>query len=61
MKVFWDEKDLGWFWSEAGYDQGRAQGAFASCRSALEDYIATTETDISVEDLAILVGVEGEI
>jgi hypothetical protein len=57
MKVIWDEKEPGWYWIDS---QGK-QGYFATCRSALEDYIAARECEISVEELAILVGVEDQV
>lgn len=56
MKVIWDDKQ-GWYWIDS---QGK-QGYFSTCRNALKDYIADRECDISVEDLAIMIGVENEI
>ena len=59
MQVKFDEKN-GWTWIAEGY---QFPGYFASCRSALEDYLSASDLDaeISVEDLAALVGCSYEV
>lgn len=59
MQVKFDENN-GWTWVAEGY---QFPGYFHSCRAALRDYLAASDLDaeMSVEDLAALVGCLEEV